>query len=357
MSRLPTIKDVAERAGCGIATVSRVLNGSGSASQSARERVLEAAEALGFEFSALGRSLQSSSTRTIGCVVPSLANPVFADAVQGAQEAALAAGYQLILACSNYDESQELHAVRTLLAKQVDALVLTVSNAASSESLDLVARRGVPCCLMFNTATGTFPSWAIDNRAAAAEVADAFAAAGHTQLGFLALQFHSSDRSRQRYEGFAQACRAQGMREPVLLEVRETEGNLVDLLGALLAEHDTLTGLFASNDYLALAAMKAARGLGRRVPEDLSIAGFDGIATGLIIEPNLATVVTDPHGMGRGAAQTVLAALAGEKPPCKPAPDLSFHFRPGGTLCPPRPDGRAGKNDDGEAATSPSSTQ
>ena len=99
-SRPPTIKDVAEQAGCGIATVSRVLNGTGSASADTRRKVLSAATALGFEFSALGRSLQSSSTKTLGCIVPSLANPVFAEVVQAAQQEAHREGYQLILACS-----------------------------------------------------------------------------------------------------------------------------------------------------------------------------------------------------------------------------------------------------------------
>ncbi len=351
MTRPPTIKDVAERAGCGIATVSRVLNGTGSASAATRERVLAAAQALRFEFSALGRSLQSNSTRTIGCVVPSLVNPVFADAVQGAQEAAHAAGYQLLLACSNYDEDLELEAVRTLIATRVDALVLTVSNAAGSASLDLVRARQVPCCLMFNSPTPDVPSWAVDNRAAAGEVAHAFARAGHRHTGFLALRFRGSDRSRERYEGFAQGCRENGMAPPALLEISETEGKLLTLLDTLLARHARLTGLFASNDFLALAAMKAARGLGRRVPEDLSIAGFDGIATGLIVEPNLATVVTDPHAMGEGATRTVLAGLAGKPLPHAPAPALSYEFRSGGSLGTPR----TAKSDGGEAATSPPS--
>jgi DNA-binding LacI/PurR family transcriptional regulator len=97
VTRPVTIKDVARLAGCGIATVSRVLNETGSASADTRERVLKAAEALQFQFSDIGRSLQSNTTKTIGCVVPSLANPVFADAVQGLQDVLQQAGYQLLL--------------------------------------------------------------------------------------------------------------------------------------------------------------------------------------------------------------------------------------------------------------------
>ncbi len=83
---MATIKDVAQRAGCGVATVSRVLNNKGSASAKMRAKVMTAVKELDFHFSEVGRSLQSNTTRTIGCVVPSIENPVYADAVQGAQE-------------------------------------------------------------------------------------------------------------------------------------------------------------------------------------------------------------------------------------------------------------------------------
>ncbi|QGZ34590.1 LacI family DNA-binding transcriptional regulator [Stappia indica] len=351
--RPPTIKDVAERAACGIATASRVLNGRGPASEKTRKKVLAAAADLGFEFSDLGRSLQSSTTRTIGCVVPSLANPVFADVVQAAQAQANRAGYQLILACSDYDTELESRAIRTLLAKQVDGLIVTVSNVDESEGLEQVRARGVPCALVYNRSCGDLPAWTVDNRAAAAAVAREFAARGHRHTGFLALEFGRSDRSRERFEGFAEACAALGMAPPVLLEIAEQEGQLLELLRALLSANRDVTGIFASNDYLALAAMKAARGLGMRIPQDLSIVGFDGISTGLMVEPNLATVVTDPRAMGEGAARTVLAQLAGETPPAGPDPARTFSFRQGGSLGPPAP----GSTDGGEAATSPPSRQ
>ena len=358
MLRRPTIKDVAQRAGCGIATVSRVLNGQGSSSEQTRSKVLAAAEALGFEFNDLGRSLQSNSTRTIGCIVPSLANPVFAEVVQAAQAEANRAGYQLILACSDYDGGLETKAIRTLLAKQVDGLIVTVGDARTSEGLELIRAKRTPCCLVYNTPPDNgpgdgFAAWTVDNRGAADAVAEGFARQGHSCTGFLALEFGRSDRSRERYEGFVAACARLGMAHPVLLEIEEQEGRLLQLLGAMLAEHRGITGIFASNDYLALAAMKAARDLGMQVPADLSIVGFDGISTGLMGEPNLSTVVTDPKAMGRGAAQTVLARLAGLEPPGRPDPAHTFSFRQGGSLGPPS----AGKSDGGEAATSPPSNQ
>ena len=103
-----TIKDVAREAGCGIATASRVLNKSGPASAEVRERVESAARDLGFSFSAIGRALQGGRSMTIGCLIPSLTNPVFAEAVQGVQEALLGTGYQLLISSSSYDRDADL---------------------------------------------------------------------------------------------------------------------------------------------------------------------------------------------------------------------------------------------------------
>lgn len=351
MRQPATIKDVALRAGCGVATVSRVLNGTGPASADMRQRVLAAVEALDFQFSEVGRSLQSSTTRTIGCVVPSIANPVYADAVQGAQDVFLGAGYQTLLVCTNYSPEIEIQAIRTLIAKQVDGIVLTVSDAETSEGLSLIESRQVPHCLLFNTAPANHASWSVDDHAAAGVVADAFARNNHAHTGFLALKFQSSDRARQRYEGFVEGCTRNGMTPPALMEIDEDSHNLTDLLRAFLAENPDITGIFASNDFLALATIRSARALALDVPGDLSIVGFDGIEVGSMVEPTLATIVTDPKSMGAGASKTVLAVIDGGPAPETPAPDNTFSFREGSSLAPLD----AESKDDGKVAAFPPS--
>lgn len=349
-----TIKDVALRAGCGVASVSRVLNGTGPSSADLRGRVLQAVDELGFEFSEIGRSLQSSTTRTIGCVVPSLANPVFADAVQGAQEAFQSAGYQTLLVCTNYDAEREAQAIRTLLAKQVDGIVLTVSDASSSVGLKSVQAREIPHCLLFNAPSEGEASWSVDDHTAALTVATAFKSEGHRHVGFLALKFRSSDRARLRYQGFVEGCAQNNLQEPALLEIDEDSENLTGHLRLFLKQNPTLTGLFVSNDFLALATIRSARELGLNVPKDLSIVGFDGIDVGTMVEPSLATIVTDPKAMGSGAARTVLSVINNDPQPDRPAPDSSFSFRDGGSLAPP-----AAERTDGEKAAtlSPSHNQ
>lgn len=344
-----TIKDVARQAGCGIATASRVLNKSGPASAEVRERVETAARELGFSFSAIGRALQGGRSMTIGCLVPSLANPVFAEAVQGVQEAVSGAGYQLLIASSNYDGEADNEAIATLVAKEVDGLILTMVAPERSAALQQARARGLPVSLMFHDPLEGFLTAHVDNFEAAQEVARRFADLGHTRTAFLSLRFASSDRSRNRYAGFHAECRARGLPDPALIELGEAEATNPELLAEILGSLGGLTAVFASNDFLAIAVQKAARLMGRSVPRDLSVVGFDGIEIGRLLDVPLATIETAPDAMGRQAAQTLLDMLRGEV--CAQRPPLPFGFRAGATLGRPRPESR----DDDQGATWPPS--
>ena len=344
-----TIKDVARKAGCGIATASRVLNKSGPASADVRERVENAARSLGFEFNATGRALQSNRTMTIGCLVPSIANPVFAEAVQGVQEALSGTGYQLLISSSNYDKDADNDAISMLLAKQVEGLIVTMVAPDRSPGLKLARQRGVPVTLMFHDAIGDVPTANVDNFEAAREVAHRFNDLGHRRTAFLALRFATSDRSRNRYAGFHAACRAQGMPDPALIELTEAEGTSPELLAEILASLDGVTAIFASNDFLAIAVQKAARLIGKSVPQDFSVVGFDGIEIGRLLDVPLATIETAPEAMGREAAR-ILLDLIGGKAAVRTRP-LPFHFRAGATLGRPRTESR----DDDQVAPWPPS--
>ena len=332
MHQPATIKDVALKAGCGVATVSRVLNNTGSASTEMRKRVTAAVRGLDFHFSEVGRSLQSSTTRTIGFVVPSLANPVYADALQGAQEVLTISGYQMLLICTNYSPESELSAIRTLISKQVAGIVLTVSDAERSQGLSIIKDRRLPYCLLYNNTSVNQESWSVDDEAAAKRVAQAFSENLHNQTGFLALNFNKSDRARRRYEGYCAGCKARGMKKPKLLEISEDFEDLTLQLKHFLSENPSITGIFASNDFLALAIIRSARKLALNVPRDLSIIGFDGIDVGSMVEPTLATIVTEPKMLGAGAGRTVLSFINKTDIPKPPSANQTFNFRAGGSL-------------------------
>ena len=332
MSARVTIRDVAERAGCGIATVSRVLNESGPASADVRVRVLAAAEELGFQFNELGRSLQSQRSRTLAVLVPSFTNPVFSMAIEGIQRAAAAAGYQILLACANYDEAHELEAIGTLIGKQVDGAILTVANPDDSLTIDALRQHGVPYCLMFNQPRTARPSVGVDNIAAARTVGNVLLRAGHAQTAFIAVKFQTSERSRLRYEGLCAAFASAGQPEPVLLQVDYQPEELEQRLAVLFRDHPQVSALFASNDMLGLTVMRTLRRLGRSVPDDISVVGFDGIAVAEMIEPSLATVATPSGEMGSEAARRVIEAIGQGGAPRPRTIFLPFEFRSGGSL-------------------------
>lgn len=336
-------------AGCSVATASRVLNNSGPASAEIREKVQRVANELGFSFSATGRALQSNKSMTIGCLVPSLANPVFAEAVHGIQMELAGSGYQLLIASSNYDGEADNDAVSTLVAKDTDGLIVTMVAPDRSKALKAAKSRGIPVSLMFHDPLDGFVTAHVDNFEAAREVARQFADHGHRRTGFLALRFASSDRSRNRYAGFHAECRARGLADPVLIELSESDASAPEKLGEILREYGDLTGIFASNDFLAIAVQKAARLLGWQVPQDLSVIGFDGIEIGRLLDVPLATIETKPEDMGRQAARTVLSALQGK--PLEQLPALPFTFRAGATLAAPKTESR---DDDRDTTRSPS---
>ena len=344
-----TIKDVALAAGCGVATASRVLNKSGPASAETRARVEDAARRMGFVFSATGRALQSRKSMTVGCLIPSLANPVFAEAVQGAQEELRSHGYQLLVASSNYDDETDNDILTTLLSKDVDGLLVTMAAPQESVPLAQARARDIPLCLMFHDPLPDWPSAHVSNAQAAAEVARQFALYGHERTGFLALRFSTSDRSRNRFDGFRAQCAALNLAPPKLIEITETEANTPSILAQRLSDHPDLTAIFASNDFLAIAVQKAAPLMGRHVPQDLSVVGFDGIEVGRLLDRSLATIETTPEAMGRQAAQTLLTGLQGGAM-TELAP-LPFTFRAGATLSGPR---AKSPDDDRGAAQSPS---
>ena len=330
--RRVTIRDVANAAGCSIATVSRVLNQSGPASTDTRDRVLATASELGFSFNELGRSLQSQRSRTLGVIVPSLSNPVFAAAIDGVQAEAAAAGYQILLACSNYDEDAETRAVRTLIGKQIDGAVMTVAAPDDSPALAMLSAQETPYCLMFNQPETPQPGVGVDNVAASALAADMLIKAGHRNTAFLAIRFAGSERARLRHDGFRARLGAAGCPDPVLVEVHDNPRDLDARLAALLSDHPQITALYASNDMLALSAMRAVRALGLRVPQDISLIGFDGIAIAEMVEPSLATIATPCPAMGREATARVIAAIEQSESPAATMTALPFEFRNGGSL-------------------------
>ncbi|MFZ4806798.1 MAG: LacI family DNA-binding transcriptional regulator [Hyphomicrobiaceae bacterium] len=331
-----TIRTVAHQAGCSVATVSRVINRSGPASAEARSRVEAAVDQLGFVPSDLGRSLRAKRTTAVGVIVPSFTNPVFADSVSGLEAIARSERRHLLVAATDYEAAREVEVVEALLRQRVEGLVLTVADAERSAALDRLDREGVPHVLVYNQPLRGRAAVTVDNRAASAELTRRFLAHGHRRLAYVAGRFRTTDRSRMRFEGTEAVLATAGLDPAGLIELDyldSIEGHAAALRAALSGPGRP-TGLLCSNDLLAISVIAALRSLGIAVPDQVSVAGFDGIGLGRMLHPSLATVATPTVDMGRLAMRRLLEFISGKAPVHPTVELLPFEFRPGGSLAP-----------------------
>lgn len=312
-----TILDVAQRARVSPASVSRVLNGSARVSEDLTRAVLEAAAGLDFRPNLLGRNLRASRTQALGVVLPTLTHPVFGECLQGLETAARDGGYSVMLATTGYDPAQEDGAIERLLRHRVDGLVLTVADAAKSRVLDKLDREDVPYVLVYNqlarNAARQRPTVSVDNRRAARQMVEQLIALGHRSILMVAGRFRESDRARLRYRGYTDAMRAAGLEAQAPLELPFMAADVRSELQEALMRRQRPTALFCSSDQLAMRVMRDLARLGRRVPDNVSVAGFDGVQLGALTAPTLATVVQPSQQIAATAVDLLLGILAGNR--------------------------------------------
>ncbi|OKH86328.1 LacI family DNA-binding transcriptional regulator [Thalassospira sp. TSL5-1] len=318
MSPKPTMRDVARKSGLSIATVSRVINSPDDVPAPTVEIVNAAMRYLNYRPNINGRRLKMRHTRTVGVLVPTLANPVFATSVQGIEQAAHAEGLTVLLTSSNYDPDREMGAVSALLNNRVDGLILTLANADNNPVVDLLLAEKIPFVLLFNQPSrADIAAISVDNAQSAYDIARAMIECGHRSLAMVAGRFESSDRSRQRYDGFRRALADAGIKtdSPHLVQVGFGETNLIEPLRDLLCGPAAVTGLVCSTDMLAIAAINACRAHGFSVPGDVSVGGIDGISVGGLITPKLCSAVQPTQEMGRQALAFLRGLITGQSNP------------------------------------------
>lgn len=311
------IKDVAVRAQVSIATVSRYVNRTGQVRDQTAQRIQHAIDELGFRPNVIGRSLKMATTQTIGVVIPSLSNPVFAESVAGITDVSRDARYSLMFTSTDYDPDAEIRAVTSLLEHRVTGLVLTVADPDNSPALDALDASDVPYVLVYNQpGQHARPTVTVDNVAAGRDVAAALIDLGHRRLGMVSGAFTASDRAIARRDGFARRIDEEGLAAPIIREIDFVSMNAAMVLAEMFADPATApTALFCSNDLLAISVIGALERMGVRVPEHVSVIGFDGIAVGTQLHPRLATVAQPAREMGRVAARQLLGRIQGEGAP------------------------------------------
>lgn len=310
-SSVARLRDVAERAGVSTASVSRVLNKPETVSPRTRQRIEAAIAEMNFVPNWAARSLASQKSRTVGAVVPTLGIAIFARGIEALQNRLEQSGHGLLLASAQYDASKEIEQVRTLIERNVEALVL-VGNEHDEELFELVDRADIPLVTTYHHAADSrFASVGVDNRAASRRIVQHLVELGHRAVGVVTSPTGRNDRTRSRLEGMVEGLENAGIALPAtrVLEVPYSIADGRRAARMLLSADPSVTAIVCTTDVLAIGAVLEAPQLGRSVPADLSVAGFDDLELASQITPALTTVHVPADEIGRQAADLILSRL------------------------------------------------
>ena len=308
----PTLHDVARHAQVSTATVSRVLNAPDRVQRETRDRVENAIRDLGYLPNFGARVLAAKRTDTVGAIVPTLENAIFARGLEAFQVELSDSGITTLVASSSYRPEVEERQVRTLIARGADALLL-IGYDRDPGVYEILRRSGTPYVVAWaHDPKEAHPAIGFDNRRAMAQLAERVLALGHRRIGLITARREGNDRARNRWLGILDAMAERGLPESALAVFETTYAVEAgaDGLRALMRRSDRPTAVLCGNDVLAAGALSAASEMGLRVPEDLSITGFDDIEIATIVSPPLTTVHVPHRRMGQEAAKMLIAMRA-----------------------------------------------
>ena len=311
MSKLksaPTLDDVAKKAGVSTATVSRCINTPDRVVEATRQRVQSAIKELGYTPNFAARVMAAKRTFTIGAIIPTMENAIFARGLQAFQEELHRHGYTLLVSSSAYKPEIEEEQIRTLVARGADGLLL-IGHDRAAHIYEFLEQRSIPALVAWSFVPGgLLPSIGFDNLQAMFDLTDKVIKLGHTRLAVISGITHGNDRARLRLEGVQEAIRHNGL-NPASLQVVETPyevENGAEAFSGLMSQSAPPSVVMCGNDVLAAGALRRAQDMGLRVPQDVSITGFDDIELARILRPALTTVHVPHREMGRKAALTLV---------------------------------------------------
>jgi len=313
LSGTPTIKDVAERAGVSITTVSHALNQTRYVNHELVRRVRNAVRSLSYQPNALARGLRRKETRMFGMVMPDNSNPYFAELARSIEDACFERGYNVILCNSDEDPVKEQAYLSLLVEKQVDGIVFVASDNDCG-ALRNVRERDVPVVVLDRELKGMpYDSIVVDNRHGGRQAASHLIAGGHRRIGCICGPTYLTS-AKERLEGYRDALLDAGLPlDPKLIQA----GNFHIEAGYAAMENlfrlpDPITAVFASNDLMAIGALRAIAARALRVPDDVSVVGFDDVSLAMYTEPPLTTVTQPICEIGTLATELLVRRVNGD---------------------------------------------
>lgn len=308
---MATMKDIAKLAGVSTSTVSHVINKSRFVSEEISLRVNNAATQLNYRPSALARSLKINRTKTIGMLVTTSTNPFFGEVVKGVERSCYQQGYNLILCNTEGDNERMRESINTLLQKRVDGLILMCSSL-EGERIDVFEQYPDIPVVVMDWGPMLFTSDKIqDNSLRGGYLAAKYLIeSGHQQIGCITgpLVKHQA---QMRYEGYKRALNEAGLvfNANWIIEADfECEGGY-EAFNKMFAKGPLPSSIFVCNDMMAMGVINAANEKGIRIPQDLSIIGYDDIHIAKFMSPSLTTIHQPKYRLGKAAVEALLNRL------------------------------------------------
>ena len=311
-----TLKDIAQKSGYTVNTVSHALRGKSDISLATRKKIIEVADELGYVGNTLASSLRSGRSNTIAVIVSDVKNPYFGCVVHNIESRVREAGYSTIILCTGDDPDRELEAVRCAIRHLCDG-VLICPCQANKKSLHMLRQSGVSYVVMGRQFEDEDDNQVLcDDEGGAYLLTEYLVSLGHKRIMYIsgAEQFSSE---RERRSGYQRVMRKVGMPDSGQIvipfkqfEALENQGQL----GLLITEHRP-TAVFAFRDEMAWALLNQLRPMGMEAPRDISVAGFDYIAEQLPFLPALTTLATQSGDPSAIAAQRLLELIQNPNQP------------------------------------------
>lgn len=326
------MRQVADRAGVAVSSVSRVLSGHPDVSDVMRNRVLDAVAALGYEPNLLAQSLRTGTTQTIGFVVGDISNPLLAQIALGAETELSAAGYTMLLANSRNDPALDASHIALLRQRRVDGLMLSLADETSPGTITALERADLPATLVDREAGSGLSAVLSDHSHGMTEAVQHLLGLGHRRIALIS----GSPRvrpTRERVAALRKACRAADATATV------RSGSFTAEHGAratdeLMSARQPPTAIIAGGNQILAGVLEQLRELGIGVPDQMSLVTCDDVPLAAFLQPPIATISRDPGQMGQVAAKLLLELLGGAAPRTEL---LATSFRPTRSCAKPSP--------------------
>lgn len=315
MSKRPTMKDIAEATGFSVNTVSRALGSKPNVSPEARKVILDMANRMEYRPNKLARSLRLSTTQTIGVIIADVSNPYFGALVKGIEKEARGSGHNVILFDTDEDYSREVEAVQVMLEEQVAGVILTPTQKKMGSVERLLDAR-LPFVLVSRRFPDLKTNYVISDDVHGGVLAtEHLIALGHRLIGMVNGPLHISS-AVERFQGYQQAMHDHQLPvgESFVTTGAVTMQDGYDAVQSLLCQNPRPTAIFAFSDFVAFGVMKAIREAGLKVPDDISVVGYDDIQFAACLETPLTTVHVPKERLGIEAARVLREQLASEHP-------------------------------------------